>query len=29
MGGALRILNVSPDKVPLQANTTALPDHAG
>ena len=29
MGGALRILNVAPDKVPLQANTADLPDHAG
>ena len=29
MGGALRILNVSPDKVPLQANTHVSPDHAG
>jgi cell division protein FtsI (penicillin-binding protein 3) len=29
MGGALRILNISPDKVPLQANTYIAPDHAG
>ncbi|MFK7814979.1 MAG: peptidoglycan D,D-transpeptidase FtsI family protein [Gammaproteobacteria bacterium] len=29
MGGALRILNVSPDKVPLQANTIISPDYAG
>ena len=29
MGSALRILNVSPDKVPLQAITSELPDNAG
>ena len=29
MGGALRILNVSPDKVPLQANVESTQDHAG
>ncbi len=29
MGGALRILNVSPDKVPLQANSETPQDHAG
>jgi len=29
MGGALRILNISPDKVPLQANTDIAPEHAG
>ncbi len=29
MGGALRILNVSPDKVPLQANIHDSPDYAG
>jgi len=29
MGGALRILNVSPDKVPLQAISSELPDNAG
>lgn len=29
MGGALRILNIPPDKVPLQANTIISPDHAG
>ena len=29
MGGALRILNVSPDQVPLQANNESSHDHAG
>ncbi len=29
MGGALRILNVSPDKVPLQANFEPPQEHAG
>ncbi|MEM7401777.1 MAG: penicillin-binding transpeptidase domain-containing protein [Pseudomonadota bacterium] len=29
MGGALRILNISPDKVPLQANVESTQDHAG
>lgn len=29
MGGALRILNVSPDKVPLQANSEPPQEHAG
>ena len=29
MGGALRILNISPDKVPLQANVEQTKDHAG
>lgn len=29
MGGALRILNISPDEVPLQANTDVSPDNAG
>ncbi len=28
MGGALRILNISPDKVPLQANSKLSQDHA-
>lgn len=29
MGGALRILNISPDKVPLQAHVEPAQDHAG
>ena len=29
MGGALRILNISPDKVPLQAHVEPAEDHAG
>ena len=29
MGGALRILNISPDKVPIQAYTNTLKDYAG
>ena len=29
MGGALRILNISPDKVPLQAKVKLSQDHAG
>ena len=29
MGGALRILNISPDKVPLQAHVKPAQDHAG
>ncbi len=29
MGGALRILNISPDKVPLQANAEPSSDYAG
>ncbi len=29
MGGALRILNISPDKVPLQAHVEPAKDHAG
>ena len=29
MGGALRILNISPDRVPLQANVEQSQNHAG